>query len=271
MPYEMPLLKAISDGAKLDNVPFRSAAVLLQPKKDTTDVSVVVEVPLQGLQAKDDPAQKKMGVHFSLAALVKNTNGEVVQKLSRDHSLFATPEQLKMGNFVEKMTIALAPGKYTLNSAVMDRESAKMATQQSEFTVAAPPKGVAISSLTPVRSYTPNVKLDPNEAFQFQGGSITPTLNNHVARAQDSALRLFFTIYQDGAISSSPSVEVEFLKGGASLTKVNLPLPPADSQGRIPYVMTIPAASIPPGNYDIRAVVHQGNTSAEAKTGVVID
>jgi len=271
MPYEMPLLKAISDGAKLDNVPFRSAAVVLQPKKDTTDVSVVVEVPLQGLQARDDPAQKKMAVHFSLAALVKDANGEVVQKLSRDHSLFVTPEQLKMGNFVEKLTIALAPGKYTLNSAVMDRESARMGTQQSEFAVAARPKGVAISSLTPVRSYTPNVKLDPNEAFQFQGGSITPTLNNHVARVQDSALRLFFTIYQDGAISSPPSVEVEFLQGGASLTKVNLPLPPADSQGRIPYVMTIPAASIPPGSYDIRAVVHQGNTSAESKTGVVID
>jgi hypothetical protein len=35
--------------------------------------------------------------------------------------------------------------------------------------------------------------------------------------------------------------------------------------------MTIPAASIPPGNYDIRAVARQGNTTAEAKTGVVID
>jgi VWFA-related protein len=272
MPYEMPLLKAISDGAKLDNVPFRSAAVRLQPKKDATDVSVLVEVPLQGLQPKNDPAQNKMAVHFSLAALVKDANGEVVQKLSRDHSLFVTPDQLKMANFVEKMAIALPAGKYTLTSAVMDRESAKIGTEQSDFTIPARANGVAISSMTAVRSYTPDVKgLDPNEAYQFQGGSITPTLNNHVPRSKDSALRLFFTIYQDGAISSPPSVEVEFLQGGASLTKVNLPLPPADSQGRIPYVMTIPAASIPPGNYDIRAVAHQGNTTAEAKTGVVID
>jgi VWFA-related protein len=272
MPYEMPLLKAISDGAKLDNVPFRSAAVRLQPKKDATDVSVLVEVPLQGLQPRNETAQNKAAVHFSLAALVKDANGEVVQKLSRDHSLFVTPDQLKMANFVEKIAIALPPGKYTLTSAVMDRETAKMGTQQSEFTVPARGNGVAISSMTAVRSYTPNVKgLDPNDAYQFQGGSITPTLNNHVPRSKDSALRLFFTIYQDGAISSPPSVEVEFLQGGASLTKVSLPLDAADSQGRIPSVMTIPAASIPPGNYVIRAVARQGSSTAEAKTGVVID
>jgi hypothetical protein len=248
---------------------FRSGAVLLQPKNDGTDLSVLVEVPLRGLQAKTDPAKNTLNVHCSLAALVKDARGDVVQKLSRDRSFQVTPDQLKMGNFVDKMTIMVPPGKYTLQSAVMDRESGKIGTERSEFTVAPKGKGVGISSLTLVRSFTPNAKgLDANEPFQFQGASITPTLDGKVPRTQDAMLRLFFVVYQDPSISSKPTVEIEFLKDGKSLTKVPLPLPAADAQGRIPYVMTIPAGAIPPGGYEIHATARQGDTQSE--TGIPI-
>ena len=35
--------------------------------------------------------------------------------------------------------------------------------------------------------------------------------------------------------------------------------------------MTIPAESIPPGSYEIRAVARQGQTSSESKTTVNIE
>src|SRR5207249_10758107 len=129
-----------------------------------TGDSILVEVPLHELQPQS------LNVHCSLAALVKDGKGEVLRKLTRDRSFRVTPEQLKMGNFVDKMMLTLPPGKYTLESAVMDRESGKIGMQRSEFTVAAHGSGVAISSLTPMRSYTPNAKgLDANDPFQFQG------------------------------------------------------------------------------------------------------
>src|SRR5258708_3184578 len=165
-----------------------------------------------------------------------------------------------MGNFVDKMTVMAPPGKYTLESAVMDRESGKIGTERSEFTVAPKGKGVGISSLTLVRSFTPNAKgLDAIEPFQFQGASITPTLDGTVPRTQDAMLRLFFVVYQDPSISSKPTVEIEFLQDGKSLTKSPLPLPAADAQGRIPYVMTISASAIPPGSYEIHATARQGD------------
>jgi VWFA-related protein len=270
--YELPLLRAISDGKVSGDVVFRSGAVLLQPRNEGTDLSVLVEVPLHGLQVKADTAKKTLNVHFSLAALVKDTKGEVVQKLGRDRSFQVTADQVKMGNFVDKMMLVMPPGKYTLESAVMDRESSRIGMERSEFTIAAKRKGVGISSLTAVRSYTPNAKgLDPNEPFQFQGGSITPTLDTSVPRVQDSALRLFFTVYQDRLIAAKPTVEVEFLQNGQSLTKVPLPLPDADAQGRIPYVMTIPAAAIPPGDYEVRATAKQGETASDSKLGVKIE
>jgi hypothetical protein len=212
------------------------------------------------------------GIHCSLAVLVKDTKGEVVEKLTRDRSYTVSGEQLKAGHLVEKSTISLPPGKYTLESAVMDLESGKIGMQRSDLTVPAKTSGVAISSLTGVRSYTPNAKgLDPDEPFQFQGGLITPTLDTSVPRTAGSALRLFLTVYQDSALAAKPTLEIEFLVNGKSLTKVPMPLPAADAKGRIPYVMTIPAAAIPAGVYEIRATAKQGDSTSQTKTQVKIE
>lgn len=264
-PFELPLLKALSDGKPSDDVKFRASAVLLQPKKDATSVAVLIEVPLHELQASADPAS--LDVHCSLAALVKDSKGEVVRKITSDRSFRVTADQLKMGNFLDKSTLELTPGKYSLESAVSNRESLKTGVQRVEFTVPSGGNGVGISALLPMRSYTPNAKgLDPNEPFQFEGGSVTPTLDMAVKKAPNAVLRLFFTVYQDAAISAKPTVEIEFLQSGKSLTKVPMQLPAADAQNRIPYLMTIPAEAIPAGSYEIRATARQGSTLAVSST-----
>jgi len=266
-PFELPLLKALSDGKLSEDVKYRANAVLLQPKKDATGVAILLEVPLHELQSTAEPGA--LDVHCSMAALIKDSKGEVVQKITRDRSLHVTPDQLKMGNFLDKTTIELAPGKYSLETAVMDRDSLKTGVQRVEFTVPTGGNGVGISALLPMRSYTPNAKgLDPNDPFQFQGGSVTPTMDTAVKKAPNSALRLFFTVYQDAAISAKPTVEVEFLQNGKSLTKVPMQLPAADAQNRIPYLMTIPAEAIPAGSYEVRATAKQGATSAVSSTTI---
>jgi VWFA-related protein len=271
-PYEVPLLKVLSEATVSEDVKFRAGTILLQPRADGTSASVLVEVPLHELQAKAGPAKGMLDVHCSLVALVKDAKGEVVQKLTRDRGFQVTPDQLKMGNFLDKMTVTLAPGKYTLESAVMDRESGKIGTQRSEFTVPSKAPGVGISSLTPMRSYTPNAKgLDPNDPFQFQGGSVTPTMDLTVKKGPNAVLRLFFTVYPDASASATAAVEIEFLQAGKSLTKVPMQLPAADAQGRIPYLMTIPAESIPSGNYEVRATAKQGATTASSSTMILID
>ena len=271
--FEVPLLKLLSDAKVSDDVKFRAGALLLQSGPDGTAVAILAEVPLHELQPKAGPAKATLDVHCSLVALVKDAKGEVVQKLARDRAFQVTPDQLKLGNFLDKMTVTLPPGKYSLESAVMDRESGKTGTVRSDFTV--PAKllpGVAISSLTPMRSYTPNAKgLDPNDPFQFQGGSITPTMDMTVKKGPNAVLRLFFTVYRDATIAAAPTVEIEFLQGGKSLTKVPMQLPAADAQGRIPYLMTIPAEAIPSGTYEVRATAMQGTSVAGAATMIRID
>jgi VWFA-related protein len=266
-PFELPLLKALSEGKLSADVKYRAAAVLLQPKKDSTGVAVLLEVPLNELEAKTSPGA--LDVHCSIAALVKDSKGEVVQKITRDRSLRVTADQHKMGNFLDKTTLELAPGKYSLESAVTDRETLKTGVQRVEFTIPPGGSGVGISTLIPMRSYMPNSKeLNPNEPFQFQGGSVTPTMDMVVKKVPNSALRLFFTVYPDAAVSAKPGVEVEFVQNGKTLAKVPMELPAADAQGRIPYLMTIPAEAIPAGSYEVRATAKQGATSAVSSTTI---
>jgi hypothetical protein len=205
-----------------------------------------------------------------MVALVKNSSGEVVDKLARERSFTVTPEQLKGGNLLEKTTWNLPAGNYTLETAVKDQTSGKAGVTRSAFTVPAEAKGVGISSIAVMRSYAPNAKAaDPSDPFRFQGGIITPTLDTTVKREANGALRLFFTVYQDGA-GVKPSAQVEILQGGRSLTKVPLELPAADPEGRIPYLMTIPTGQIPPGVYDVRATARQGESTADARTSIRI-
>ena len=270
--FEIPLLKAISDGKPADDVKYRAGVILLQPRAEGTEVSLLLEVPLRELKAKPQEGKTTLEVHCSLGGLLKDSRGEVVQKITRDRSLMVTPDQAKLGNFVEKMQVVVPPGEYTFETAVIDRESDRTAVQKTYVTVPAKAAGVGISSRVVVRSYTPNVKgLDPAEPFRFEGGTIMPTLNSSVVQVEGAALRLFFIVYQDPAIKAKPAVQIEFLQDGKSLANVPLQVPAADDTGRIPNVMTIAATAIPPGTYQVQATVTQGDSKSATRTEVRIE
>jgi VWFA-related protein len=269
--FEVALLQMLSSGRDDQDVHYRAGGVLLKPAAKETAVELLVEVPLHELQPASDAAKNTLSVHCTLLAVVKDASGNVVDKLSRDRNFVVTKEQLAGGNFLDKATMNLPPGRYTLESVVMDRNGGKAGVQRSPLEVAAAGSGVAISSLAALRAYAPNTKpADASDPFQFQGGTITPTLDPAVKKEPNAMLRLFFTVYPDVSSAAKPGVEIEFLQAGKSLTKVPMELPGADPQGRIPYVMTIPAAGIPPGTYEVRATARQGNSSAHSSTTVQI-
>jgi VWFA-related protein len=265
--FELPLLKTISDGKLSDDVKYRAGAMMLQPAKDATSVAILLEVPLQELQATSTATG--MEVHCTLAALVKDASGTLVQKISNDRSLRVTAAQHDGGKLLDKAVLHLAPGNYTLDSAVSDLANMKIGAQHAEFTVPGAGTGVAISPLIPVRWYTPDAKdLEPEDPFQVGGGRVTPTMDTTIRKAPDSPFRLFFTVYPDASISARPMVEVKITKDGTTLETAPMELPPADARGRIPYLMTIPAKAIRAGSYEFHATVTQGSTAATASTTI---
>jgi len=265
LPFEPPLLKALADGATAHDVPIRARLFRFQPEPQGVGTAIVVEVPVEGLEFQPDQS-KHFDARLSMVALVKNESGAVVQKFTRDVPIQATEENLsaiKQGNFVYKDVLTLPPGRYTLEAAVMDRVNNKIGTLRSSY-VAEAPKGLSISDISLVRSLAPGAKdLDPNEPFQYQGGRITPTLNTTIKAVKGSTLSMFFVVYPEPGNPAKPTIELEYLKDGKPIGKGGLQLPAADAKGRIPYIMSSSAESMPAGDYVIRAVVKQGAATAE--------
>lgn len=274
LPYEFALLKVLASAPLPKDVEFRSAAVRFQPGDRTTHGTMLIEVPLHGITFTPDEAKGSYKARLSAVALIKNQAGEVVQKFSRDLPLSGPVSQIpqvKGGNFIYKEQLDLPPGRYTVEAAVMDHEANKFAARKTALVIPAKSKGVAISGLCLVRNYQPNAKdLQPDDPFQFQGGRITPTLSGAVYAVAGAQLSTFFVVYPDPSIPEKPQLLIEYLVDGQSVGKGEVPLPPPDAGGRIPYVMSSPAANMPPATYQIKAVVKQGQSVAEESAFVTI-
>ncbi|MGJ5813295.1 VWA domain-containing protein [Paludibaculum fermentans] len=274
MPFEFALTKALEANPMPKDVEFRSAALVVRPGPVEAKGLVVVEVPMSGIKFTEHVDTKTFSSRVSLLALVKDAKGEVVARVSSDlprRGPLALLPQARAGNYIYKEPLNLPPGRYTLETAVMDHEAGTVGTRKSSYVVTPKAQGVAMSSLYLVRNFQANAKdLDPNEPLQYQGGRITATLGGQVFAVKGAQMSTFFIVYPDPAIAEKPTAEVEFSVDGKVIAKSALPLPAADAQGRIAYVLSSPAESMPPATYLIHVIVKQGNSTADGMAQVQI-
>lgn len=273
-PFELPLLKVLSEQTLPRDLDFRAGLVRFRSTAQGVSTAVLIEVPIGNLTFREDKEKNQFSARLSLVALIKDSSGAVVQKFTRDLPLQGTLDKLagvKSGNFIYKEMLSLPAGRYTLEAAVIDRETNRTSATRGSYELNGG-KGVGISSISLVRTYQPNAKdLDPDDPFQFQGGRITPTLSPAIKAEKGAALSMFFVVYPDSANSAKPAVEIEYLKDGQVVGKGSLELPAPDAQGRIPYVMSSDASAMPPGDYTIQATVKQGQETARDKTSIKVE
>ena len=275
LPYELPMIAALARTPLPREIEFRSGAIRLQPRADSVAAAVLVEVPFAGVVFKQDAATAQYLARISMLVQIKDAAGKVVQRYSRDLPLKGKLEQLpalQASNFSFREQFSGPPGRYTIDAIVADQLSGKVAARRTAFLAAAKPTGVAVSSISIVRSFLPNAKdLNPEEPFQFQGGRITPTFLNTLKQLKGAQMAFFFTVYPDAAATGNPQATVQYLKDGAVVGNATLPLPARDSQGRIPYVLSSPIESMPPGSYEVKITVQHGATAAQESAFFTIE
>lgn len=275
LPYELPMLKALAASALPREVAFRSGVVRLQQGKDEVAGSLMVEVPLAGLQFAENKAAGTTAGRLAMVVQVKDPDGKVVRKYSRDLPVGAKTEQLealKASNFNFREQFTVTPGRYVVETVIADQASGKMGARRAVFQAGAKAAGVAVSGITVVRNFQPNqASLPADEPFQFQNGRITPTLTTTLKAAKGAQMALFFTVYPDKAAGGAAEAVIQYLKEGAELAKAALPLPAPDAAGKIPYVFSSPIDTMPPGTYEIKVLVKQGASAAEESVLITIE
>ena len=265
-PFELPLLTALEANPLPSAIAFEAGAMHFHPGASSR-CAVLVQVPLKQLTTTPDAAGVK--AHLGMVSLLKDTTGTVVQKFSQDLPLTVANDKkagLSSGNFTFNRAFDLAPGSYTLETAVADYEGNKAGAQRMSFNVPAPQKGVSISDAALVRSFAKQATaMDPQDPFEYQGGKITPNLDSHLKAEKGAAMSLYVVVYPDPSIADKPKLTLEYLQGGKVLGGGQLPLPAPEKDGRIPYVASSPIENFPAGEYEARLTAQQGTTSKSSQ------
>jgi VWFA-related protein len=263
LPFEMPMLTALSSNPLPRAIPYRAAGLHFGPGES----SFVIDVPLDSATFIKDPAANAYRTHLAVLALLKDGQGRVVKKFSQDVPYQGPIDKLeaaKLGHFIYKQHAALPPGRYTFETAVLDREANKVSARKSVFTVLPPSHAIGLSSVLLIRRIEAEAtESDPKDPFVFQGGKVTPTLSDSVAPGPGATLSLYFVVYPLQGATEAPELKLEFVRDGQIVAAGSPALPTPDAQGRIPYVATSPTQQFKPGDYEVRVTVKQGASAAQ--------
>ena len=267
LPYEVPMLSALATTPIPRAIIYRSGVRSFLAIDGTPRTAVVFDVPLENVTLTREEAEGKFRMHTALLGLVKDSTGAIVQKISRDvnsKGSLENYEATRAGHFIYTQHMALAPGQYTLESAVLDRETMKVGAKRQSVIVVPPSKDLAMSSLTLVRKLSQPEKVgDPEDPFEFKGGKVTPELNETVKGGKGSAIGLYLVVYaQQG---QDAKLSLEFIQDGKLMAKSDMAMPKPDENGRINYVASLPIEALKAGQYEVLAKVFQNGKGVQER------
>jgi VWFA-related protein len=267
LPFELSLLTALTVPEPPKAFPYQAAAFRFQPSGDLREHLVVIEVPLSGMAFQEDKRRKVYRLHVALLALVKDTDGRLVERFSDDYPFEGPLERLegiRRGNLIFKRRLALPPGKYMLETVAQDRDTQRTSVMKSALTV--PHRSeLAVSSLAMIRRVEPAGDGAPaDDPLLTNGVRIVPNLDVPISLAANQQLSAYFVVYTRP--EAVPQAALDFVRDGKVIARAAPELPPADTQGRIPYVVTFPTSSFAAGRYEIRVAVRQGTSQVEEST-----
>ncbi len=277
LPYELPMLNALTTAPLPREIPFRASGLHFRAPAGEPEAVVVIDIPLDGIEFIKEEASHTYQTHFSVLAILKDPQGSVVRKFSQDVPRQGPLDKLdafKLGHFIYSQHASLPAGRYTLETAIMDRKTGKVSAKKSSMLVPPASEAVGISSLVRVRSVSASDTADTgssNDPFQFSTGKVSPGLDESTKAGPGSALSYFFTVYGPAGSQASPDLTVEFLQDGKVVGRGNPKLPLPDNRGFIPYIATTPLDTFKAGQYEMRVAVTQDGKVAAERTVFTIE
>ena len=227
----------------------------------TSNCEIAFNVPIVNLIATPEPAEHKQRVHASLLAVVKDANGQIVNRIGKDVSA-EVPDAELPGLRADSMTYArpvnLPPGRYTIETAVVDYEGKRKSTRVVPLDIP-PLNGPSMSDITIVRKLndvrgTP----DPEDPFQFDGKVVLPAVSSTLKAGSNPMV--YFVVYPGTRTNAPGELRVQILKDGQLIAKRNSALPQPDAAGRVRMVI----GAVPdPGNYELKIAAAEPDGTIE--------
>jgi len=264
--HEVPLLAALDTSDLPHAFNYHSEALHFRGPQDQSVCDLVMDVPLGVLTFHKNSADQFEG-RLSYVALVKDAKGEVIKKFQNDLPITVAEAKfaaLQASHFIYTEHFDLPPGRYVLETAVLDGAGSRISARKASIMMPASSDALALSSVSIVRD-TKDKEAATNTDDPMLVGSklISPTLDPVIRKADGGAVSFYMVIYPNKKIGTPPQLVMEFSKDGQVLGSASPQLGEPDKDGRIRNVATAPLSALPAGEFMIRFIVKQGSETAE--------
>jgi VWFA-related protein len=270
LPFEVPLLSALSGAQTAHDFDYRARALRFGPAPGGVEHALIVEVPLDHFEFAADRKKKVYRLKLVVLAVVKDAEGRVVERFSDQYPLEGPLEQLdavRQANAVLKRRIVLAAGHYTLESVAQVKDTGRASVERNAFEVPATGPGLALSSICLIRraDALPADAPPSTDPFRVEGMRVVPYLERTASKAGSPNLTFFARVYAPAG-GLNPRLTLEFLRDGKVIGRAPPESPAPDASGRVAYVGSVPSAGFTPGAYEVRLTAAQGAATATTST-----
>jgi hypothetical protein len=260
-PGDMGALEALNAKPRPHAFDFAANAYRFRPGKEGTQYSIAFEVPIANLTATADTNAKGHKIHAYLLAVVKNAQGEIVERVSKDVPSDVLDKYLaglSSETMIYEHAVNLGPGHYTIEAAVVDQEGNRASTNVLQIDNREQP-GPGLSDIALVRRVH-NLERAPDlsDPFEVPGKRAQPFVTTTVAAGMQPFL--YFVVYPEQQNADAPSMRAQFLKNGRVIASQKSALPLPDASGAVPMAIQPIAA---PGDYEVRVTIEQGHRSVQ--------
>jgi VWFA-related protein len=223
-----------------------------------------VAIPLEKVSLTEVTAAAKFQGDVSVLTRVKDSSGNIATSFSQSFPLAGPLDQLSRARTQTVPLIRrvkLAPGQYTLETAVEDRTGSKIAARHTPFKVQAP-QGIALSSLSLCDALPAGQGADPDDPLIFNNQRLVPNIGQPI-KAGTASMTLHSVVYPAAGSKDPANIAITLLLEGQAINNASAVLPPPDAKGRIRYATAFKMDVLPPGNYRFDVAVTQGSGRAE--------
>ncbi len=266
-PFEFAALTALNSQPALHDFEFHAAVLTFHASDQATECRIVFSIPSRVLQFTEDSKTRLFHVHVVFLALVKDDQGQVVRKISRDLPFQAPADkraEFERGEVTVTMPLRLPPGRYHLEAVACDTDGNAASTRRIALVL---PSEGAVSDLVIVRSIQPaGEDRDPTDPLESSAGKITPEVNVKTSRSNGAAAGVYFILYPGPG--ASPEVGLAISRDGKLVSSEHVILPKAEADGSLRILSGIPFGHFDPGIYEITVTAVQGGAT-ERRTAVI--
>ena len=266
-PFELPLLKILSEAQLPTDLTFRAAILRMGDLPDGNLNTLAIEAPLSDLEIHEDTSTNLYTAHLSIVAQIKDKTGNVIERFSEDIPRRGALEEVKrarLDNFLMQRNFNAPPDDYLLEAAILDRNSGMASAQRIPFTIPKLAGGPSVSDMVFVRKTEPfHAETDPMEPLRHANDKVTPNLSAQVPpEARD--VSVFFILHPDAHATSAATLNMQVLRDGKQIGSAPMASRQVNGPAATSMLVTFPANSLPHGFYQVKAIVSQGGKTAES-------